>query len=344
MDDDNWDLYAIVRSCRFTGRPATTDPFSSFPPPSGLEAEEAARPAEEGGACCGGGIPLLFPDMSETQNVLQELEELCKPSFPKAQQQSQQSSPSSPPSPAVGDPQQQHSRQPHRPLSQNPRSKRRKNPQKRVVCHVPPDGLSSDMWAWRKYGQKPIKGSPYPRGYYRCSSSKGCLARKQVEQSRMDPAMFIITYTAEHNHPLPTHRNSLAGSTRHKFSPPPSSSATQPPATGGEASDGQNLRPINPSSSPPSSSTAPGLSPTTPLTASMEDELLRHGPRPRKGEGGDEVDDDEEEGMLLVEDMEVMGVDDFLLMGLDESSGAPATSAAASTGGDAGRHLYLPRR
>lgn len=84
------------------------------------------------------------------------------------------------------------------------------------VCHVPAEGLSSDMWAWRKYGQKPIKGSPYPRGYYRCSSSKGCLARKQVERNRSDPKMFIVTYTAEHNHPMPTHRNSLAGSTRQK--------------------------------------------------------------------------------------------------------------------------------
>ena len=32
--------------------------------------------------------------------------------------------------------------------------------------------------------------------------------------------MFIVTYTAEHNHPAPTHRNSLAGSTRQKpFTP-----------------------------------------------------------------------------------------------------------------------------
>lgn len=65
----------------------------------------------------------------------------------------------------------------------------------------------SDSWAWRKYGQKPIKGSPYPRGYYRCSSSKGCPARKQVERSRADPNMLVVTYSCEHNHPWPASRN-----------------------------------------------------------------------------------------------------------------------------------------
>ena len=25
------------------------------------------------------------------------------------------------------------------------------------------EGPSSDIWSWRKYGRKPIKGSPYPR-------------------------------------------------------------------------------------------------------------------------------------------------------------------------------------
>ncbi|OAY66571.1 putative WRKY transcription factor 35 [Ananas comosus] len=98
-----------------------------------------------------------------------------------------------------------------------------KNQAKKVVC-IPapaaangrPNGevVPSDLWAWRKYGQKPIKGSPYPRGYYRCSSSKGCSARKQVERSRTDPNMLVITYTSEHNHPWPTQRNALAGSTR----------------------------------------------------------------------------------------------------------------------------------
>ncbi|CAI9783768.1 unnamed protein product [Fraxinus pennsylvanica] len=65
----------------------------------------------------------------------------------------------------------------------------------------------SDSWAWRKYGQKPIKGSPYPRGYYRCSSSKGCPARKQVERSRQDPNMLVVTYSSEHNHPWPASKN-----------------------------------------------------------------------------------------------------------------------------------------
>ncbi|KAL1206728.1 putative WRKY transcription factor 27 [Cardamine amara subsp. amara] len=103
------------------------------------------------------------------------------------------------------------------PQSQAPlRSRKRKNQQKRTICHVTQENLSSDMWAWRKYGQKPIKGSPYPRNYYRCSSSKGCLARKQVERSNLDPNIFIVTYTGEHTHPRPTHRNSLAGSTRNK--------------------------------------------------------------------------------------------------------------------------------
>ncbi|RZC21881.1 putative WRKY transcription factor 35 isoform B [Glycine soja] len=66
------------------------------------------------------------------------------------------------------------------------------------------EGLPSDFWSWRKYGQKPIKGSPYPRGYYKCSTSKGCSAKKQVERCRTDASMLIITYTSTHNHPCPT--------------------------------------------------------------------------------------------------------------------------------------------
>ncbi|KAL8130368.1 hypothetical protein V2J09_019523 [Rumex salicifolius] len=73
-------------------------------------------------------------------------------------------------------------------------------------CTNPP----SDSWAWRKYGQKPIKGSPFPRGYYRCSSSKGCPARKQVERSQSDPTMLLINYSYDHNHSFPVNSRTQA--------------------------------------------------------------------------------------------------------------------------------------
>ncbi|URE45576.1 WRKY transcription factor, partial [Musa troglodytarum] len=214
----------------------------------------------------------------------------------------------------------------------------RKSQQKKVVCHVPADGLSSDTWAWRKYGQKPIKGSPYPRGYYKCSSSKACLARKQVERSRTDPGIYILTYTGEHNHPMPTHRSALAGSTRHKFPSPPDAAA----ATG---DGGEHPSTADPEASPLSATTAAGLSPATPLTASMDDEPFRS--RPKKGEDGvdeeEEVEEEDDEGLLLVEDMEMMGEDDLLFVRSEESGPASATAAemGAFFDGDAGFEDHL---
>ncbi|URE15173.1 WRKY transcription factor [Musa troglodytarum] len=83
-------------------------------------------------------------------------------------------------------------------------SKRRKSRVKRTtrvpaisskLADIPPDEYS-----WRKYGQKPIKGSPYPRGYYKCSTVRGCPARKHVERAPDDPTMLIVTYEGEHRH------------------------------------------------------------------------------------------------------------------------------------------------
>nr|WFL37667.1 WRKY transcription factor 15 [Crocus sativus] len=83
-------------------------------------------------------------------------------------------------------------------------SRKRKSLVKRVV-RVPAISpkvadIPADEYSWRKYGQKPIKGSPYPRGYYKCSSLRGCPARKHVERATDDPTMLIVTYDGDHRH------------------------------------------------------------------------------------------------------------------------------------------------
>lgn len=64
-----------------------------------------------------------------------------------------------------------------------------------------------DGYRWRKYGQKTIKNSPFPRSYYRCSSGK-CNAKKQVEKCQEDGGGFLVNYEGIHLHhrPNPLHK------------------------------------------------------------------------------------------------------------------------------------------
>ncbi|KAL4278504.1 hypothetical protein GQ457_03G043100 [Hibiscus cannabinus] len=99
----------------------------------------------------------------------------------------------------------------------------------------------------------PAPAAANSRGYYRCSSSKGCSARKQVERSRTDPNMLVITYTSDHNHPWPTQRNALAGSTRSQPSKPNNAPKINP-------KDEELKESSNDASSPTNAAAAPATS------------------------------------------------------------------------------------
>ncbi|KAL0725542.1 hypothetical protein Bca4012_040141 [Brassica carinata] len=87
-----------------------------------------------------------------------------------------------------------------------PRPRRRKKDEEEETVFVaaarignmnsPPD----DNHTWRKYGQKEILGSKFPRAYYRCTHEKlyKCPAKKQVQRLDEDPYTFCITYRSLH--------------------------------------------------------------------------------------------------------------------------------------------------
>ncbi|PIN03695.1 hypothetical protein CDL12_23770 [Handroanthus impetiginosus] len=67
--------------------------------------------------------------------------------------------------------------------------------------------LLDDGYRWRKYGQKVVKGNPYPRSYYKCTTP-GCNVRKHVERAASDPKAVITTYEGKHNHDVPAAKTS----------------------------------------------------------------------------------------------------------------------------------------
>ncbi|KAK4716625.1 hypothetical protein R3W88_014963 [Solanum pinnatisectum] len=93
------------------------------------------------------------------------------------------------------------------PLTQ---TRTRKNQSIRLTYELLQEELKNDIWTWRKYGQKHIKGSPFPRNYYKCSTSKHCEAKKQIEKSPKDENIFLVSFSGEHNHDPPMNRRYLA--------------------------------------------------------------------------------------------------------------------------------------
>ncbi|XP_030931486.1 probable WRKY transcription factor 20 isoform X1 [Quercus lobata] len=60
---------------------------------------------------------------------------------------------------------------------------------------------SDDGYNWRKYGQKLVKGSEFPRSYYKCTHPN-CEVKKLFERSH-DGQITEIIYKGTHDHPKP---------------------------------------------------------------------------------------------------------------------------------------------
>ncbi|KAG8079883.1 hypothetical protein GUJ93_ZPchr0007g5452 [Zizania palustris] len=78
--------------------------------------------------------------------------------------------------------------------------------QKIIVSTTSEIDLLDDGYRWRKYGQKVVKGNPYPRSYYKCTYL-GCDVKKQIERSVEEPNAVITTYEGKHIHDVPAAKN-----------------------------------------------------------------------------------------------------------------------------------------
>ncbi|XP_022736868.1 probable WRKY transcription factor 43 [Durio zibethinus] len=61
--------------------------------------------------------------------------------------------------------------------------------------------ILDDGYRWRKYGQKTVKNSKFPRSYYKCTH-KECNVKKQVQRSSKDDEIVVTTYEGIHTHPV----------------------------------------------------------------------------------------------------------------------------------------------
>nr|QWQ79164.1 ZaWRKY43 [Zanthoxylum armatum] len=105
------------------------------------------------------------------------------------------------------------SSQPRHRRSENARAVRVPAPQTGNP-EIPPE----DGYTWRKYGQKEILNSNYPRSYYKCTHQKfyNCPAKKKVQRLDDNPFTFEILYHGHHTCHMPP-----------PSSPPPPAEITQ---------------------------------------------------------------------------------------------------------------------
>ncbi|XP_051116103.1 WRKY transcription factor WRKY62-like [Andrographis paniculata] len=90
------------------------------------------------------------------------------------------------------------------PYPPQPNLRQTSKPQKQdIVVEKSLEELMAESWAWRKVGQKSIKGSPHQRIYFRCIAYRGCAAKRKVEQHATKADKFVVTYYGEHTHLIP---------------------------------------------------------------------------------------------------------------------------------------------
>ncbi|XVE77528.1 hypothetical protein DITRI_Ditri13aG0070400 [Diplodiscus trichospermus] len=154
-------------------------------------------------------LPIQSPNPTSTK--IESPEALNQPATPNSSSISSASSEAVNDEPVKVEDQEEDQPKNKKQLKLKTNQKRQKEPRFAFMTNSEVDHLE-DGYRWRKYGQKAVKNSPFPRSYYRCTSTS-CNVKKRVERSFSDPSVVVTTYEGQHTHPSPVMlRPSLSGS------------------------------------------------------------------------------------------------------------------------------------
>lgn len=171
---------------------------------------------------------------------------------------------------------------------------------------VPPTGIerpSDDGYNWRKYGQKHVKGSEFPRSYYKCTHPS-CPTKKKIERS-LDGHVTEIVYKGLHNHtkPQPSRRMGAAAA----------AAAAAARLEEGESTEGCGalVKVEDPSSTPPRRQNSNHLeslgTPEQSISASEEDDARTQVDKFSGDEDLDEEESDSKRRKKEVNTMDIIG-------------------------------------
>ncbi|XP_020232748.1 probable WRKY transcription factor 20 isoform X1 [Cajanus cajan] len=110
------------------------------------------------------------------------------------------------------------------------------------------DRVSDDGYNWRKYGQKHVKGSEFPRSYYKCTHPN-CEVKKLFERSH-DGQITEIIYKGTHDHPKPQPNRRYSSGTMMSMQEERSEKALTGRDDKGSNICGQMSHPADPDSTP----------------------------------------------------------------------------------------------
>ncbi|OIT05142.1 putative wrky transcription factor 65 [Nicotiana attenuata] len=241
MDENDWDLWAIVRSCYNVNRAIPDDDVRSCNNVNTTALIDHCVD-QDGNSAANTNTPTLFPEQSDWFGDFSDsfptenehcfgLDEVCclsknaNTNYTIEPHNPENKTETIPNSPLVVEHEEKKKNKKVRGSMQLSRTEEGKAFSYRGKSteryEILAEKLSeADQWRWRKYGMKRTGSSPFLKSYYRCNEVENCPARRHVQQSSTDANKVVVTYRGQHiHHPPPNQHIAMVDTSQNANAP-----------------------------------------------------------------------------------------------------------------------------